>query len=162
MSNDEYVTGIEYPDPFRDYALALCKSAARHIRILSPKLDRAVFDNEEIAGALSALARDTRQTEVRILIADPRPLVGSGHRLVQLARRVPSTVLLRTLAEHPDWNDETILMRDLDGVLYKHGDSDTDAFYEPASRAAAKRHLELFDELWRLSVEDPNLRSLRI
>ena len=111
---------------------------------------------------MSALARDTRQTEVRILVADPRPLVGSGHRLAQLAKRVPSTVLLRKLAEHPDWNDETILIRDLDGVLYKHGDSNSDAFYEPASRAAAKRYRELFDELWRLSEEDPDLRSLRI
>lgn len=162
MSSDDYVTGIEYPDPFRDYAAALCRGAARCIRILTPHLDRAVFDNEDLAGALSKLARDTRQTEVRILIADPRPLVGSGHRLVQLARRLPSTVLLRKLAEHPDWNDETIVIRDRDGVLYKHGDSNSDAFYEPASRAAAQRYLELFDELWRLSEEDPDLRSLRI
>jgi hypothetical protein len=71
-------------------------------------------------------------------------------------------VLIRKLAEHPDWNGETMIIRDLDGVLYKHGDSDNDAFYEPASRAGTQRHLELFDELWRLSAEDPNLRALRL
>jgi hypothetical protein len=162
MSNDDYVTGIDYPRPFDDYAVALCTSAARYIRILSPRLDPAVFDNEEIASALGALARDTRQTQVRILIRDPRNLLSSGHRLVQLARRTPSNVQMRKLAEHPDWNDETIVIKDMDGVLYKHGDSDSDAFHEPSSRAGARRYLELFDELWRLSEDDPDLRSMHI
>lgn len=162
MSNDDYVTGIEYPEPFDEYAVTLCESAARYIRILSPRLDHAVFDNEAIATALRVLARDTRQTQVRILVSDPRPLLSRGHRLVELARRTPSSVLLRKLTEHPDWDGETIIIKDLDGVLYKHGESDSDAFYEPASRANAQRYLELFDALWRLSEEDPDLRSLKI
>ena len=33
---------------------------------------------------------------------------------------------------------------------------------EPESRASTRRHMELFEELWRYSEEDPNLRSLRI
>ncbi len=162
MSNDDYVTGIEYPSPFDEYAVKICESAARYVRILSPRLDHAVFDSDAMASALSALARDTRQTQVRILVSDPRPLLSSAHRLVELARRTPSTVMLRKLVEHPDWGGETIVIKDLDGVLYKHADSDSDAFYEPASRARAQRYLELFDELWRLSEEDPDLRSLKI
>jgi hypothetical protein len=162
MSNNEFITSIEYPKPFDEYAVSLCQSASRYICILSPQLDSAAFDNNELADALSALARRSRQTQIRILISDSRALVGRGHKLLQLARRLPSTVHIRKLAEHPDWNNETVVIRDRDGVLYKPGGSDHEAFYEPNSRASTLQHLELFDELWRFSVEDDELRSLHI
>lgn len=160
MSNSEFANGIVYPQPFADCAVALCDDALRHICILSPQLDHAAFDNSELVDALSALARRSRQAQVRILVSDVRPLVTRGHRLLQLARRLPSTVRIRKLEEHPNWNNETVVIKDRDGVLYKPGGSDHDAFYEPDSRVAAVRYLELFEELWRYSVEDAELRSL--
>jgi hypothetical protein len=162
MSNNEFVTGIAYPRPFDEYAVSLCENAARYVCILSPQLDHAAFDNSKLVDALSALARRSRQTQVRILISDARPLVTRGHQLLQLARRLPSTVHIRKLAEHPHWNNETVVIKDRDGVLYKPGGSGHDAFYEPNSRASTHRHLELFDELWRFSVEDAELRALHI
>jgi len=162
MSNNEFISGIAYPQPFAAYAVALCANASRYICILSPKLDHAAFDHSELVDALSALARRSRQTQVRILISDSRPVVGYGHRLLQLARRLPSTVHIRKLQEHPNWNNETLVIRDRDGVLYKPGGSDHDAFYEPDSRASAQQYLERFDELWRVSEEDAELRSLTL
>lgn len=159
---NEFVTGVQYPHPFDDLAVSLCASAARHIYILSPTLDHRVFDNPELISTLAALARDSRQTEVRILISDSRQIVSRGHRLVQLARRLPSSVHIRKLHEHPDWNGETIITRDRDGVLYKPGGSDHEGFYEPNSRASTGRHLELFEELWRHSSPDVELRSLSL
>ncbi|MDX1736153.1 MAG: hypothetical protein R3228_17385 [Halioglobus sp.] len=157
---EEFVTGIDYPQPFDDYVIDLCATASRYVCILSPTLDHAVFDSEELVATLSALARATRQTQVRILLRDKREVVSRGHKLVNLARRLPSTVHIQRLDEHPDWNDETIVVRDRNGVLYKPGDSDTNAFYEPDSRASTQRHLNLFEDLWRFSVKDPDLRRL--
>jgi len=162
MSIDAFVTGIDYPSPFDHYVVELCRSASRYVCIMSPQLDHAAFDNEALADALSALARDSRQTQVRILVNDSRPLVDRGHRLLQLARRLPSSVHLRKLPEHPDWKGETVVIKDRDGVLYQPGDGENNAFCEPGSRASTKRHLELFDELWRFGVEDPDLRSMRL
>ena len=162
VPNKEFVTGIEYPHPFDEYAVSLGLSASRYVCILSPQLDPAAFDNSGLVDALSALARDSRQTQVRILISDARQLVGHGHRLLQLARRLPSCVQIRRLSEHPDWNNETVVIRDRAGVLYKPGGSEHGAFYDPDSRASTGRHLEQFDELWRYSVEDSELRALVI
>lgn len=158
----EFITGVAYPTPFDRYTVALCESAMRHLAIQSPQLDHAAFDNSALVDAISALARRSRQAQVRILVSDARSLVTRGHKLLQLARRLPSVVHIRKLAEHPQWNNETIVIRDRDGVLFKPGGSDHDAFYEPDSGASTVRHLELFDELWRYSVEDPELRSLHI
>ncbi|TDG13847.1 hypothetical protein E2F43_10095 [Seongchinamella unica] len=162
MSDEEFIQGVAYPHPFDDLAVTLARSASRYICILSPRLDRAAFDREELSAALSTLARSSRQTEVRILVADTRGLVGRGHKLLELARRMPSLVQIRCLKEHPDWNDQTIVIRDRDGVLFKPGGSDHDGFYEPQSRASTQQHLELFDQLWRYSVQDPELRSLSV
>jgi hypothetical protein len=160
--SSEFLTGVEYPHPFAELAASLCGDAAREICILSPALDHEAFDNSALAEAVAALVRRSRQTRVRILIADARPLVARGHRLLQLARRLPSSVRIQTLAEHPQWKRETVVIRDRDGVLYKPGDSDHDGFYEPDSRASTRRHLELFEELWRHSVQDTELRSLSL
>ncbi len=162
MSLDEFIQGVEYPHPFDELAVALAESASRYLYILSPRLDPAAFDNDALSLALSRLARSSRQTEVRILISDSRGLTSRGHRLLQLARRVPSIVQIQRLSEHPDWNDQTLVIRDRDGVLYKPGGSVTDGFYQPNSPSSVQPHLELFEELWRYSEKDPELRSLSI
>jgi len=162
MSESDFTTGITYPAPFCDYAVALCDDALRHLCILSPQLDHAAFDNSPLVEAITALARRSRQAQIRILVSDVRAMVTRGHRLLQLARRLPSTVHIRKLAEHPDWKQETIVIKDRDGVLYKPGGSDHNAFYEPDSRASTQRHLDMFDGLWRFSAEDAELRSLHL
>jgi hypothetical protein len=162
MSNDEFLAGVEYPHPFDELAVSLCRSAARSLAILSPTLDHAAFDNRALAEAISALARSSRQTEVRILISDSRPLVTRGHRLLQLARRIPSSLRIQKLTDHPDWSGQTVVIRDRDGVLFKPGDSSHEGFYEPDSRASTQKHLELFEELWRYSVQDTELRALSL
>ncbi len=160
--SSEFLSSVEYPHPFDDLVVELCESASRHLLIQSPRLDYEVFDNAPLVEAISALARSSRQTEVKILINDSRALVARGHRLVGLMRRLPTSVRIRKLAEHPDWNGETVVIRDYDGVLYKPGDADHAGFYEPDSRASTRRHLELFNDLWRCSVEDVELRALSL
>jgi hypothetical protein len=160
--SSEFLTGVEYPHPFDELVVALCDSASRQLCVLSPTLDHAVFDQAALISAVGSLVRRSRQTEVRILISDSRAIVTRGHGLLELARRLPSTVLIRKLAEHPDWNGETVVVRDHNGVLFKPGGADHEGFYEPDSRASTRHHLELFNDLWRHSVEDPNLRQLSV
>ncbi|MEM8561023.1 MAG: hypothetical protein AAGF57_02255 [Pseudomonadota bacterium] len=161
MSN-EFLSAVEYPHPFDDLAVELCASAAREICILSPRLDHQVFDRVEIVDAIAGLVRSSRQTRIRILIADSRSVVARGHRLLLLARRLPTSVHIRKQEEHPQWKGETIVICDRDGVLYKPGDSDHNGFFEPSSKASTQAHLELFNELWRHSVEDIELRSFSL
>ena len=156
----EYHNGVAYPSPFDELAVALCLSARRHICILSPRLDHQVFDRAELVSALSSLARRGRQSEIRILVADPEPIVKRGHRLLELARRMPSALTMHKLAEHPSWGGETMVIRDTDGLLFRTMDGDQQAFYEPESKARTSQHLDLFNELWRRSGPDINFRSL--
>lgn len=162
MSSDEHIHQVEYPSPFDQRVVELVRGAARHLYILSPRLDHRVFDNADLVSALSELARRSAQTEIRMLISDSRSLVARGHRLLALARRIPSTVLIRKLEHHPEYKGQTLVIRDRDGLLFKPADSENEAFFQPASRPATQPHLELFEDLWRYSSEDPELRSLSL
>ena len=154
-----YSTGIAYPHPFAEWAIALTADASREICILSPDLDHRVFDDRNLVDALSALARRSRQSRVRVLISNYRPMIQRGHRLLALARRLPSSILLQQLDEHPDWKGETLVIKDRNGVLCKPAESEA-AFCEPDSRARAERYLELFNELWRHSAPHIEFRSV--
>lgn len=149
-----------YPNPFDELAVELCNEARRSICILSPDLDHQVFDSESLCDSISALARRSRYTEVRILVSDTRAIVQRGHRLLELSRRVPSLVHIQVLAEHPEMNDDTMVIRDMDGLLFKPGDSEHQGIYEADSKATAKSYIERFDELWERSAPDPQLRRL--
>lgn len=155
-----YTNGIEYPHPFAAWAAALTADASREICILSPDLDRRAFDDRDLTDALSALARRSRQSRVRILVSDYRPMVQRGHRLLALARRLPSSIVLQQLDEHPDWQGETLVIKDRSGVLCKPAEADKAAFCEPDSRARTERYLELFEELWRHSAPHIEFRSV--
>ena len=167
-SSDEHTTdasaegpqyGVTYPQPLAELTLRLCASATRNIRIISPRLDHLVFDTAEMADALSAVARRNRNSTVHILISDARPIVNDGHRLLNLARRLPTSVAIRKLADHPEMTGDTIVVRDLDGVIYMPADGGP-GFYEPDSRSSAKQFIDKFESLWQRSVQDPEFRRL--
>jgi predicted GNAT family N-acyltransferase len=159
---DEFIAGVGYPQPFADLSYELARSARRTLRIYSRSLDREVFDNTELTTAMTALAARSRHTDIRILINDAKPIAMQGHRVLTLTRRLSSTMQIRVLAEHPSLPEATFLIRDNNGIVYKPDDRGRAGFYEPASRASAKRFLDKFDTLWHWGVVDPRLRSLRL
>lgn len=151
--------GITWPQPFADYAVALARSARRSLCLLSPNLDHRVFDRQPLVDALSSLGRDSRESEVRILVSDWRPVVQRGHRLLALARRLPSSIRLQQLGEHPDWRGETLVIRDRSGLLWKPGDGEKGGIWQPDSPAEVRPWLDLFEELWRHSAPHVEFRS---
>ncbi len=158
----DFITNVDYPHPFDTLALELAKSARRHIRIDSATLDPEVFDTEELASAMTALARRGRHSDIRILINDARPVAQRGHRLLALSRRLSSTVSIRMVEEHPELPEATFLLRDTNGVIYKPDDRSKMGFYEPDSRASARRFIGHFDYLWNWGKTDPRLQQLRL
>ncbi|MFT5481696.1 MAG: putative GNAT family N-acyltransferase [Halieaceae bacterium] len=157
-----FIKGVSYPKPFDELSLKLAESARRELRIYSPTLEHLVFDNEAWSTAISSLIRSSRESRVRILITDSQPIVKRGHRLLRLARRLPSSITIHKLGTHPEITDECYVVRDLDGIIYKPAEPGSLGFYEPDSRAYCKRFTEQFDLLWEKSIADPELRQLSL
>jgi predicted GNAT family N-acyltransferase len=159
---NQFISGVTYPQPFARLAIELAITADRELRIFSPSLDHDIFDNPDMADALSQLARRSRLSRVRILVTDWRPLVARGHRLVTVAQRLSSIVQIQEISNHPEAPADTFLVRDLNGTLYNPGEADRNGFFEPDSRASARRFIDRFDLLWHKSQPHPELRILGI
>ena len=156
------ISGPGYPQPFAQLAVELAASARRELRIFSPELDREVFGNPDLVSAIAALARKNRLSLLRILVTDTRSIVKRGHRLLELARRLPSSIAIQVISDYPGLATDTFLIRDLDGMLFKPADTDNKGFYEPDSRPDARAFITHFDELWLRSRPDPELRALQL
>ncbi|MFK8047939.1 MAG: hypothetical protein AB8B81_05855 [Halioglobus sp.] len=151
--------GVKSPSPFKELLLALCGSASRYIKIISPRLDHLVFDNAELADVLSAVARSGSHSRVDILISDSRPIINNGHRLLNLTRRLPSKITIRKLEDHPEMTGETVVIRDMNGVLFMPDDEGL-GFYDPDSRASTQPFIDKFESLWQRAQSDPEFRRL--
>lgn len=156
------IVNLQSPHPFAELVVAQARLARRELRILSPRLDTRVFDNEDLTSAIRQLLRNGRVTRVQIVVQDARAVVQRGHRLLALSRRLPSKVELRRLAEHPDWNGDTIIIRDRDSLLELPASEANPGFYRPGDRARSALAITRFEELWRVAQVDPEFRSLSI
>ncbi|WOJ95940.1 GNAT family N-acetyltransferase [Congregibacter brevis] len=159
---NEPILHLRYPHPFAELVVAQAAQARRELRILSPTLDNRVFDDEDLVSALRVFLRGGTLCQVQVLVKDARSVVQRGHRMLTLCRRLPSRMEIRRLAEHPQWNDETLVIRDRDSVLELPG-AETDAgFYRPGDRPRSEASIHRFDELWRLGQIDPEFRALSL
>ena len=154
------------PDDRVDYELAcdeVLAGARRDLRIFAPDLDQQLMNRERVNELLVRLARHNPSARVRILIADAGQAVAEGHRLIYLARRLPSFVSIRVLPAEMKDREECWLLADGQTLLWRpdyhqlrHGILHRN---DPTRSGALQR---LFDEHWDQSRSDPALRQLII
>lgn len=145
-----------------EVTVAMVRQCRRLLDIASRNLDPAVYDQADVIEAIKALALRSRNTEIRVLVLDPGPVVAQGHRLIQLAHALSSYIRIRVPGDaHRDFN-EAMLIADRTGYIHRsmsdryEGGAD---FHDPAT---ATDLLRRFDELWEHGQPDPNFRRLHL
>jgi predicted GNAT family N-acyltransferase len=159
---NERIVAASYPSPSDELVLNLAFRANRTIRIFSDNLDHLLFDNKDLAERLSDLARSTRDSQVQILITNSQLIQQKGHRLLELSRRLPSSVHLHLTKVPEALAGKMMVLADHDGVLYMPNINDGRVRFEPSDRPLCMRLIEAFDRVWQRSEADPNLRELGI
>src|SRR6185295_3784174 len=106
--------------------------------------------------------RRSRFSEIRLLIVDSRPLVQRGHMLLDLQRRLSSTILLRRVSCEPEDIRENYLLADDRGILCFPVREPERAWSDYNNRPIAEDYSTQFDELWNRAIDDPELRLLNL
>lgn len=143
-------------------ALKLVQQARREVFIMSYDLDPQVYSQSDFVDALSAFARQSRQTTIRVLVQKSNKAVKQGHRLVPLAHRLSSSISLHNPGfDHRDFFEAFMVV---DGIGYLKRQL-ADRFEGVASFKAPIEGRDLralFTTMWEQSEPDPQLRRLQL
>jgi hypothetical protein len=160
--NDESQTRVELisESDCRSAALALIKSARRTLVLFTRDLEPAIFGNVEFATALQRFALRSRYSHIRIAVIDPATAIREGHRLVALARRLPSFIEFRRPGpDHANLPD-TFMVVDETGIMYRPLASRYEGFADTSAPLEARKYLKQFAEIWSLAEPEQEFRRL--
>lgn len=143
----------------RAHALAFLQQARRSLCIYSTDLEAWLYHHSSVQQACTEFLLAHPKNRLRILVQDAGAAVRNGHRLVNLARRLPSNCQIRKLDPDQPVDAMTYLLADADGVLMRPKPAEwmgTVTYHDPGRGRQRQAH---FDQAWETSLSEPNLRS---
>ena len=144
------------------HATSMVRQAKRNLCLLSFDLDPQIYDTPTFSEAVKNLAMRSRFSRVRILLQENALVVQQGHRLVDLAQRLPSAIEIRKPAqEHLDI-EESFLLADDCGYLHRQQASNLKGTARYNNRYRVNRFQTLFDEVWEYGTPDRELARLHL
>lgn len=147
---------------FINSALSLIEQSDRYIRIRSALLDKSLFNHPLIVEALSAFARESRYREVQILVDFPEQILKSGHRLLELSRRMSQKIIIKEFYDDKNKHLDSFLLADNHGLLIKPQQANQEGFYS-STDVIQRLHLsDEFDHAWLQSKISDKIRPLSI
>jgi hypothetical protein len=143
----------------RRAAVALAHQARRCVDIFTRDLDKKIYDHKDFLDGLQNLAVNNRGL-IRILVKDSSKAVKYGHRLIPLSQRLTSFIEVRKVADdYKEYNEAFLIADEIGYVHRKHADRfEGIARFNAAKEANAL--LIFFNEVWRNSAPDPDLRRI--
>lgn len=143
-------------------AVRVAACASRSLALLTRDLDPQIYNNEPFLEEMRRVALAGRYARVRILVQDSARAAREGHRLVDLARRLPTYIELRK--PHEDHRNviESFLVADEQALLYRKEADRYEGFADLDNAFEARRLLRTFDEIWNRATPDAEMRRLRI
>jgi hypothetical protein len=144
----------------REAALALARQARRSIQIFSHDLEPTVYEHQPFIQAILDLARSGRGSRVQILLHDSERVVKYGHRLVEAAQRLPSSIEIRRPGKgHQDY-PQAFLLADQRGLLRRKLSTRPESILAFNAPLEARKLSDFFTSVWDLGASDPELRRL--
>lgn len=153
---------LERTAAIRDVSAALARQARREILVFGHTLESELYDCPPFLEAVRRLALARTALCVRILVSEAREAAASGHRLVELARRITSRIAILRVAEDDRARPDAFLVVDECAYLYRHLADRMEAvadFYRPME---ARRLRTDFNQLWQHAAPDSELRRLHL
>jgi hypothetical protein len=149
-------------DEVREATLAITQQAKKSLNIFTHTLDSRIYNNQALYDAVLKLATYSRYSLIRIIIKDSTSIVKQGNRLAELSHRISSRVQIRNPPLEFQDNTEEFVLADERGLMHRPV---TDRYNgELCFNATTKGRqlLKYFDDCWKKSAPDPELRRLHI
>jgi len=145
-----------------DAAVDMVDMTHRRISIFTPDLEPGVYNEERFLEAIKRLTLGKPFARIRVLISHPEHLVRNGNPFVQLARRLSACIEFRNVDEEFRHHREAFLIADETALIYRADASKWEGIADSNEPAVARRYLGMFDEIWKASRVEGEIRELRV
>ncbi|MDT3718130.1 histone acetyltransferase HPA2 [Pseudomonas oryzihabitans] len=149
---------LEGLDALREHSVRLISQARHQLCIQTPDLEAPLYDNVDVEAALKRLLLGNPRHQVRILINDSTLAMRQGHRLIALAQRLTSNLLIRRPLAEQRPEGACLIVDDL-ALLRRTGNA-PNGFVRYGDRAAVRTQQQVFDRLWAISQAEMELRRM--
>ena len=142
--------------------LDMLNQAQQDVVIFSHSLDGQLYDTTEFIEALRQLALNNKHSQSRILIQEMDFLVKNGHRIIELARRLPTSIEIRKVNHQFDHINTSYAIVDRKGIVLRNDAYRYDAKVDFHDPRLAKDLLKQFNEMWEQSEPSMEMQRLHI
>ena len=140
----------------------LASSAVHDINIISRNLNHQIFDRSDIVEAFSKFIRKNRNASVRIILFDNTNVIKDGHRLINLADRVPSKITIRKLPKEYNYYNESLMTADSKGFIHNPQSDRYEGNVSFNNHIVCTELNKIFTDHWHQSEVSPDLRRVSI
>jgi len=146
----------------RNAAASLAKQARHSINIFTQDMDAALYDNEEFEQHVFKLATRHPSSTIRILVQDSTRAVQRSHRIIRLAQKLTSSIIIKKPAQKYSDVQKAFMTVDGVGVLYRiqANHYNYDAVLNFMSPQRTGELDDFFNEVWEHSEQDIQVRRI--
>lgn len=149
-------------EDFRSSCTRMVAQANKTLNLISPDLEPLIYDQAPFISAVKRLALKSRVARIRIIVQDNSLVRQQGHRLIELAQRLTSTIELRKPDRAYREYTESFLLVDDCGYLHRQL---ADRYAATAcfnDRLQASQLGAVFNEAWERAEPDIELVRLHL
>lgn len=153
---------LESSDTVRAANVALVSQAGRYVDIVSRELDRSLYDRSDFLHALQGVLLGSARSRLRVLTQSIDRAVTYGHRLLDVARRMPSYVDIRLQSAEFSQYNTAFLVADRIGFTYREAANRFEGIACFNDRTRADRMMHDFEQMWLSARSHPDLRGFHL
>ncbi len=162
LGHDKQLILLRRESDFQNIFIEMARQARQSIRIYSPNLTHDLFDKPELMDICSRLARRNRYTRIEILIFDPHRIIKNGHALLNISRKLPTSIGIKIVDPDMRQLNHEFMLVDNHGVIYRQDYESWEGTACFLDVPEGNRLGRQFSAAWESGLLDPNLRQLRI
>lgn len=153
---------LESLEDFHCSLISMAGQARRNMRLFTQELDHELYDHDALIDAISRSCRENRLCTLSILLKDANKVAKLGHRLVELQKRLPSLIEIRSLPrDFHDRTDEFFIVDEL-AMVKKFALGRMRGHCEFRSIPDAIKFSRQFNDIWERSQPCLELRRLSL
>ncbi len=149
-------------DEYRAAVSELTTRAQRNLSIYTPNLEPMLYDQDCFLEPVKRLVLARSHARLRVLISDPGRAAREGNRFMQMARRLTSYIDLRNVASEFRNNPCSFIVADDKAIAFRQDAARWDGIVDFDDRQIVRHYLNYFDEMWAVSLIQPELRATAV